>query len=1160
MQDRFYQRYKNAWLNNNNGMCKSFKDEVQVLLSEADTFIEFCFEKKCAQMKNGMEVMNEWRYHKDQYRNITDTTIYDFQHYSRHDASHSISILEVIEMILGEQRIVQLSRGDLWLLLEAAYSHDLGMTRTGKEMADLWSDKRFKEYLLDNLQREGTELQEATSYYKQMDNMLHRKAQMSGMKDTKMEAISFEECWPATISNYVEWIVTNYIRKQHAQRNVIVRKRIVTLKNSEIPSRLYEQVAEIASLHTEDYASILDNLPYEVKGIGAETLHPRFVAAMLRLGDVLDTDNNRFSIYALEHMFEVPKTSLNHLNKHRAIDNIQISTEEIFVSAVSDDLVVCKETREWFSSIEREVACAIRHWNELAPNELKGCKLKPSKCKVFYHNKEGRKVEYYTNQDKAFEINKQELIQLLVGSNIYDTELDFIREYLQNALDASKMQLWEDLKQGLYDELLNDVDINKKLNPYQIPKEIYDRYKVKIKIQMVSGDYDNVKVTIEDNGIGMERECISVVSNLGSGWRKREKYSHRIYEMPSWLKPTGGFGIGIQSAFMMTRKVILHTKAEEDTIGRKITLESPDTGGRITTEEKSIGRRGTTVITEIPIEKFLSWNPEEINVERTKVDWKSIKGDYITNSDAIFSTEYMEAYIVNLLYKYISEIVPNSLFPISISARGLEAQNVSSRFWDKRNEDDVKRYPMKWKEKEYIISIFDGEYFTIWDCEKEVLFHAMWKYKPGEKRKAESIVCYKNIRMTHEYASAKESYKHFDILVDYMGFQAKDVLKIHRNEFAEGFEFEEYISRYMEIYLHIFRLIEEGKISAVIKPYQKTKKFFLTRLLLTKDLNNLEYLGKLIKNYEREESENYENFIFKLSIETQREIVMDGNDEVEGFWFEYDLQREKMSEFYKRYIAFLKKNENRSLLFEGFNLTNILGEAKTKKNIIRWFEDNRGYIDFPYIEEINSDHVMQHVFKEGIFTGFGEFLPMMLENNSFSYKYCVIFSDDNELKRGFYLFYNDKINNEKEDEKDFYKLSYGRNEEQIILSNRELIYNYEELLVEKLPYGIKVIGSNAPYLISPITNKLRLKYEKARGMILRNRVKISQKAFLEDVMNEEEFEFLISWVAKYSISLDYRGNKSAIREKYKEYIENIFKYNKEMIIRKEEVKKKDGLY
>lgn len=40
MQDRFYQRYKSAWLNVSKGMCDSFREEAQVFLSEADTFID----------------------------------------------------------------------------------------------------------------------------------------------------------------------------------------------------------------------------------------------------------------------------------------------------------------------------------------------------------------------------------------------------------------------------------------------------------------------------------------------------------------------------------------------------------------------------------------------------------------------------------------------------------------------------------------------------------------------------------------------------------------------------------------------------------------------------------------------------------------------------------------------------------------------------------------------------------------------------------------------------------------------------------------------------------------------------------------------------------------------------------------------------------------
>lgn len=96
--------------------------------SQADTYIERHFEKACLLLTNGSEILNEWRFRKAQYISYTNTTVFDFQHYSRHDVSHSIKILESIQLILGKDRIKKLSAGDLWLLLEAAYFHDIGMS------------------------------------------------------------------------------------------------------------------------------------------------------------------------------------------------------------------------------------------------------------------------------------------------------------------------------------------------------------------------------------------------------------------------------------------------------------------------------------------------------------------------------------------------------------------------------------------------------------------------------------------------------------------------------------------------------------------------------------------------------------------------------------------------------------------------------------------------------------------------------------------------------------------------------------------------------------------------------------------------------------------------------------------------------------------------
>lgn len=104
---------------------------------------------------------------------------------------------------------------------------------------------------------------------------------------------------------------------------------------------------------------------------------------MLRLGDVLDVENNRFSLYSVEHMEQMPGLSSTHMLKHEAISHIIITSEEIQVEAESDQIEVCKCAQDWFHLIEQEVQDLIYSWNEIAPPLLRGCTLKRSHCHVY---------------------------------------------------------------------------------------------------------------------------------------------------------------------------------------------------------------------------------------------------------------------------------------------------------------------------------------------------------------------------------------------------------------------------------------------------------------------------------------------------------------------------------------------------------------------------------------------------------------------------------------------------------------------------------------------------------------------------------------------------------------------------------------------------------
>ena len=90
-----------------------------------------------------------WVLDEKVYTNALKAVTNSFPHYSIHDSSHSLSIINKIEMLLGEERIKQLSPTDTFLILESAFVHDLGMITDKKEQEELWTDKKFKKYLDD---------------------------------------------------------------------------------------------------------------------------------------------------------------------------------------------------------------------------------------------------------------------------------------------------------------------------------------------------------------------------------------------------------------------------------------------------------------------------------------------------------------------------------------------------------------------------------------------------------------------------------------------------------------------------------------------------------------------------------------------------------------------------------------------------------------------------------------------------------------------------------------------------------------------------------------------------------------------------------------------------------------------------------------------------
>ena len=98
--------------------------------------------------------------------------------------------------------------------------------------------------------------------------------------------------------------------------------------NGLIQPRLIKLLGQICAIHTESTEKALD-LDYQTNGFDSDYAHPRFVAMLLRLGDLLDIDNGRFNTGAELSFGGLPATSIPHKEKHESTTQLLVTPAEI---------------------------------------------------------------------------------------------------------------------------------------------------------------------------------------------------------------------------------------------------------------------------------------------------------------------------------------------------------------------------------------------------------------------------------------------------------------------------------------------------------------------------------------------------------------------------------------------------------------------------------------------------------------------------------------------------------------------------------------------------------------------------------------------------------------------------------------------------------------
>ena len=248
--------------------------------------------------------------------------------------------------------------------------------------------------------------------------------------------------------------------------------------------------------------------------------------------------------------------------------------------------------------------------------------------------------------NKEFKAESKRLLDLMINS-IYTNKEIFLRELLSNASDASDKLYFKSLQDGSMNISRDDLNIK------------------------ITVDKDKRHLIIEDHGIGMNQEdlenYLGTIANSDSHAFKEALDEDEV----SPVDIIGQFGVGFYSAFMVSSKIEVLSKAYGEDNAYRFTSEGLD---GYSLKEDSRDDFGTTIICTI------KENTEDENFDK-----------------------YLESFTIEHLVSTYSDYIP---YPILMNNEEGQEETLNSMvpLW-KRSKNDVTEEQLNdfYKEKYYDI-------------------------------------------------------------------------------------------------------------------------------------------------------------------------------------------------------------------------------------------------------------------------------------------------------------------------------------------------------------------------------------------------------------------------------------------------------------------------
>ncbi|MDT0124890.1 ATP-binding protein [Paenibacillus sp. RRE4] len=458
-----------------------------------------------------------------------------FDQYTLHDITHIDEMLKILEWLIPQETKKLMTPADWLITVLSIYFHDLGMVVTKREFENrnLSSFNQFKIELLTGKSGEDY------------------KDKIERMSSDDSEKFLYQEFVRQKHAERIKWWITGSAPSYLGIATEIIENLNVLLQNLD-PLFRRDLAIICESHHLDDLYDINKyKLSQPYGNSQSETANMQYAAILLRSADLLHITKDRTPSTAFYIINPSDPISQTEWAKQMAVRNVRpkIGVNKEFIP----DLDAPKDTIEVFAHFRKEDGFfGLTSYLTYAENEIKknanwvekSSKLNSPGFKYpwRYIDQSNIETEGFLQKTFNFTFDQAKILDLLTGHTLYNDTNVVLRELVQNALDAVRVQC-----------RLNGQDP-------------YDYGAVHIK-----WDNNDRILTVQDNGTGMTQEIIE--NHLLKAGSSRYQDSNFKKQFPDF-SPISRFGIGILSAFMIADFVEIITVHPDEEKARHLTLRS----------------------------------------------------------------------------------------------------------------------------------------------------------------------------------------------------------------------------------------------------------------------------------------------------------------------------------------------------------------------------------------------------------------------------------------------------------------------------------------------------------------------------------------------------------------------------------------------------------